>query len=69
MLPNPLGLTVCVLQGLLLLGWFGDHFDQLAVESANLLPIAEEELQDQPEVFPLVRIRNIQSFGTAEFLC
>lgn len=52
----PLLLTVCVLQGLLLLRGFGNHFDQLAMESANLLPIAEEELQNQPEMLPLLRV-------------
>lgn len=48
--------TIRVLQRLLLLRGLRDDLDQLAVEGADLLPIAEEELQDQAEMLALIRI-------------
>lgn len=38
------------------------------MEGADLLPIAEEELQDQAEMFALIRVRDVQRLGAAETL-
>lgn len=47
-------LTVCVLEGLFLLGGFGDDLDPLAEEDSDVRAVPVEHLHCQHEVLPLV---------------
>ena len=47
-------LTVCILEGLLLFGGFGDDFDPPAEEDADVGAVAVEHLDRQHEVLSLV---------------
>lgn len=57
-------LTIGIFERLLFLGRFGDDFDALAVEDADVLAVAVEHLHRQHEVFPFVRVGNEQRFGS-----
>ena len=48
--------TVSVLERLFLLGRLRDHFDVVAMEGPDGLPIGVEEVGSQGEVFALVRV-------------
>ena len=62
------GLTVGVLQRLLLLGGLGDDLDPLAEEDSDVGAVPVEHLHRQHEVLPLVRVRDVQRLGRAEVL-
>lgn len=61
-------LTVCVFEGLLLFGWFGDDFDPLAEEDADVRAVTVEHLDRQHEVLSLVGVGYVQGFGCAIIL-
>lgn len=58
-------LTVSVFEGLFLFGGFGDNFDPLAEEDADVCAVAIEHLDRQHEVLSLVGVGYVQSFGCA----
>jgi hypothetical protein len=58
-------LTIGVLERLLLLGRFGNDFNPLAVEDADILAVAVKHFHRQHEMLALVRVGNEQRLGRA----
>lgn len=63
-----LQLTICIFQGLFLLGWLGDDLDPLAEEDSYVGAVPIQHLHSQHEVFPFIRVTDIQCLSCAEVL-
>lgn len=61
-------LTVCIFQGLLLLGRLGDDFDSLTEETSDVCAVGIQHSHRQHEVFPFVCVADIQGLSSAEVL-
>lgn len=61
-------LTVRILEGLLLFGWFWYHFDPLAVKEPDVLSVAVKHFYREHKVLSLIRIWYVQSFGCTIWL-
>lgn len=61
-------LTICIFQGLFLLGGLGDNLDPLAEEEPYVGAVPIQHLHRQHEVFPFIRVTDVQCLGHAEVL-
>lgn len=63
-----LQLTICIFQGLFLLGRLGDDLDPLAEEDSDVGAVPVQHLHGQHEVLPFIRVADIQRLSCAEVL-
>lgn len=61
-------LTVCIFEGLFLLGGFGDDLDSFAEKEPNVGAVPVQHLHRQHEVFAFIRVADVQRLGCAEVL-
>lgn len=61
-------LTVCILEGLFLLGGFGDDLDPLAEKESDVGAVPVQHLHRQHEVLAFIRVADVQRLRCAEVL-
>lgn len=61
-------LTICVFEGLFLLGGLGDDLDSLAEKEPDVGAVPVQHLHRQHEVFAFIRVADVQRLGCAEVL-